>query len=248
MVKKKIGIALGFVVILGGLGMSLFSTPSENALPTSPSSKDLYETISHHLQLNLEGRGVAVTMIIPGAKHEDDVWQFTGSLKEDRSDKPFYGALKLRCDEFQNDSCWELETLVVNGHAVLVIPQDTIESAEVGMGVSSVIKEDVAEGNNSSEQTVSAPSQSPDMKADSQVVESSVSTPQYWKTKSDNVNARHGPGTKFPIAIQIPSYVKLTMVREENGWGLFEYAGKGGAKGRVWISMSHAVPFEKEKR
>jgi uncharacterized protein YraI len=51
-------------------------------------------------------------------------------------------------------------------------------------------------------------------------------------SSSSNLNCRKGPGTNFAIVTSYPKGTKLTITKENNGWG---YTGKG------WVSLSYVT-------
>ena len=54
---------------------------------------------------------------------------------------------------------------------------------------------------------------------------------------TDAVNARLGPGTGYDVAFTLGPDLPLVLIRQENGWGLFEYPAQGGETGQIWIFM-----------
>ncbi|OSQ40486.1 hypothetical protein [Thalassospira mesophila] len=61
---------------------------------------------------------------------------------------------------------------------------------------------------------------------------------EVWRTTSNNVNARMGPGTDYEVAFAMPSTTAMSLLEQKNGWGRFSYQGPDGKTYRVWIYMS----------
>ncbi|OKH87456.1 hypothetical protein [Thalassospira sp. TSL5-1] len=59
-----------------------------------------------------------------------------------------------------------------------------------------------------------------------------------WRTTSDNVNARMGPGTDYEVAFAMPQSTPMQLLEQKDGWGHFSYVGPDGNTYRVWIYMN----------
>ncbi|AUG54557.1 hypothetical protein [Thalassospira marina] len=66
----------------------------------------------------------------------------------------------------------------------------------------------------------------------------SATSGDVWRTTSDNVNARMGPGTDFEIAFAMPQSTPMQLLEQKNDWGHFAYSGPDGKTYRVWIYMN----------
>ncbi len=58
-----------------------------------------------------------------------------------------------------------------------------------------------------------------------------------WRTKSDATRAWWGRDR--PQSIAMPPTALLALQRTDGDWGLFDYRGKDGARGRVWIALDN---------
>ena len=241
------------ILIVGVVGLGLLSSLAfllignkTQVVKQEPNSSHFHTAIPPRILDALGGREATITMIIPGQRVGDEQWRFTGSLKEGRFDKPFYGVIFARCLNYDEISCWRLTELTVNGKPVMLAEGQENNVAQEG--------DILISDENPSQSKADTEAEPPVNGAVSVPVDvivpaldqgaAKVAAVTFWKTKSDNVNTRSGPGTNFPKGFVMPSYVKLTLVREEQGWGLFSYTAKGGGQGQVWIIKNFVIPYE----
>lgn len=261
--KVKILAGFGGIVILVGAFMALFPRDDNLVVDVMPTSHQVHATINTMVNLAMEDRSVSVTMIIPGARVEK-AWAFTGSLQEGLTTKPFYGQLRERCKDYNAVSCWHLESLVVDGQTVVVLDNE-LRGVEQTSGSGEALEGEtpVAQVSGDNNSTMSSPANTeegtqkkepgpevttaqngPTPSVIKEPQKQTELVPQLWRTTSDNVNVRNGPGASYDAVFKMPSRVQLTLVREENGWGLYAYQGESGREGRVWIAKSLVIPFE----
>ena len=208
---------------------------SENIEVTGPSNSQLYRAITLQMIDIAPQIGAKVSLLVPGNRTPDmkPAWNFRGALKGDSSTKPFYGLINATCDDFVNDQCWSIASLTIDGTLAYKRVEEDMES----LTKSSSDAENVILDNEDATSQSSVQSSVMEESVEQPVAEVIVKPEAIWHTKTNNVNGRLGPGTKFDIAFKIQKSVKLYLLEEKENWGLFGYKAKNGGDGQIWISL-----------
>ncbi len=64
-----------------------------------------------------------------------------------------------------------------------------------------------------------------------------------WRTINNNVLAFSEPDDSGE-SIAMPSYVQLSLIKQRNEWGLFEYQSGGAMRAQAWIAMMGVTQLE----
>lgn len=263
--QNNIYIALGLFFVLAVLIIFFaFSGPSQRSGTVQNatfSHKVLYESISHKLQELGDQEQLKPTLLIPGAQMGKNTWSFNGNLSGQTSDRPFFGTIVAVCDNLKDLDCWQLGSLTVNGVPYQFTvenkrPMNTVARVDTAKKTDSQSLPDrgVKSSNEDTtqqkqEDTAAKIEEKTEIKKESPSVSIDLQTatlnkpqriekPVIWRTVTNNVNARMGPGSNYDIAFKMPQSVPLTLVKSENKWGQFEYTGANNQTGRIWIAMS----------
>ncbi len=250
---KKLFVIVLLVALVagGGYAYRTLAPPPEEAVPV-PSRGQFKKAVTGLLRQELERRGLGIDLLVLGARLPDDTWPFRGSLTGGANNVPFFGSLITVCGAWAELRCWYLSRLVVNGKDLPLPPPaadagegggpaTTLESnskTATGGKVSSAIpppltvdepdkrKQGRRQGKGEAGKA-EAPPQAP--------APESQSRP--WFTKSDQVNARSGPGTEYEKLYAMPSSVPLRLIEKRDGWGRFAFELNDDSEGNAWISL-----------
>ncbi|MDV7339296.1 hypothetical protein RYZ26_06805 [Terasakiella sp. A23] len=257
--KKIIILSFLVVVSLGLIAGFLLSSGSDtddtqSAYP-KVSRKALYEGIAKNLDTLSEDDQLKISMLIPGNVVKENVWSFSGTFKGESADRPFFGQIRMTCQVVETHACWKLQELVIDGTPYTLAIEDTVQTEELlpeekenqilettenqESGAKQEIKAEIEQTPNQEdtiskeiEQSVTKiklPPKAPAVKSE----EISI-----YRTVSDNVNARMGPGSDHGIAFKMPSSVSLKLLKKDGKWGEFEYKGANDQTGKIWIALS----------
>ncbi len=251
---KKLFVIVLLVALVagGGYAYRTLAPPSEEAV-ASPSRGQFKKAVTGLLAEELEQRGHGIDLLVLGALSADGAWRFRGSLTADVNNVPFFGSLITVCGAWANLRCWHLNRLVINGKDVPLPPPaadagagggpaTTLESnsgtaADTAMGGKASLAlpprlavdepEQGRRQGNGEAGKAAAPPQAP--------ARESQSRP--WFTKSDQVNARGGPGTEYEKLYAMPSSVPMRLMEKRDGWGRFAFELNDDSEGNAWISL-----------
>lgn len=213
------------IIISGAFFLNKNREPDEgvNAVP-GPLAHQIYDAIRELTTTQLSDYGHAISLLVPGASIVENTWDFRGNARSAERDKPFFGSVENTCLEYGDITCWRLSSLTLDGSA---LPLVEVASSE-----------DASENGDKK-----PPEQLTSLQPEIQKQVADIKPePQIWRTRTNNVNGRTGPGTNFGIAFKIPSSVDLGFLEERDGWGLFKYDAEGGKEGKIWISMRLVQP------
>ena len=173
---------------------------------------------------------------------DETSWSIRGTINKENRYIPVFAAIRYHCANHNEDAqCWSLEKLIIDGvHS----PIDTLKN---GSRESS----NAEDAENSTafqiadrprlQKTVEPPATSK-VKANispKQRMQTETSKPlMIWRTRSDNVNARSGPGLDTKVVFKMNVTTPLTLIEQRKHWGLFEYSMANDELGHVWIHMS----------
>lgn len=238
-------VLLAALVAGGGYAYRTLAPSSEEAVPV-PSRGQFKKAVRELLRQELEQREHGIDLLVLGALSPDGAWPFRGSLTGGASNMPFFGSLITVCGAWADLRCWYLNRLVINGKAVPLPlpaidteasgPATTLESnsgtaaaTATGGKVSLAIppRLTIDEPNERERERRQGKGEAP--------AQESQSRP--WFTKSDQVNARSGPGTEHEKLYAMPSSVPLRLIEKRDGWGRFAFELNDDSEGNAWISL-----------
>lgn len=245
--KKLFVIVLLAALFAGGGYAYQTLTPSSEEAVASPSRGQFKKAVSGLLRQELEQKGHGIDLLVLGALSPDGAWPFRGSLTGGANNVPFFGSLITVCGAWADLRCWYLNRLVINGKDVpLPLPA---ADAGVGGGPATTLASNsgtaaaTATGGKVSlailpRLTIDEPNERERGRRQGKgeaPAQESQSRP--WFTKSDQVNARSGPGTEHEKLYAMPSSVPMRLIEKRDGWGRFAFELNDDTEGNAWISL-----------
>jgi hypothetical protein len=202
-----------------------------NTVPTPPASQ-IYDAIRELTTEQFSDYGLAIALLVPGASITENTWDFRGNARTSERDKPFFGTIRNICLEFGDIACWRLSLLNLDGVALPLTSDASLDetinqAANIASGQSEPLQSEIQP-----QAKPQKPQAKPETKPELQI----------WRTRTNNVNGRMGPGTEFKIAFKIPDSINLGLIEKRDGWGLFRYDAEGGKEGKIWVSMRLVLP------
>ncbi|MCH7864615.1 MAG: hypothetical protein IIC56_05305 [Proteobacteria bacterium] len=260
---KKLFVIVLLVALVagGGYAYRTLAPPSEEAVPV-PSRGQFKKAVTGLLAEELEQRGHGIDILVLGALSADGGRQFRGSLTADVNNVPFFGSLIAVCGAWEDLRCWHLNRLVINGKDVPLPPPaadagvgggpattlesnsgtavDTAIGGKVSLSIPPKLSGDKPDEREQGRRQgkgeagkAAAPPQAPALPQ--APAQESQSRP--WFTKSDQVNARGGPGTEYKKLYAMPSSVPMRLMEKRDGWGRFAFELNDDSEGNAWISL-----------
>lgn len=232
-----------------------------------PSPAALYTGMADQISPVFDLHGYKIAMLVPGDRTNGDSWVFRGTARSGNLSPAYYGQVDYTCGPKGGDTgnCWKLSQLVVDGRPLKLVgtvsdagatgdvadtPDETaaLESRESqALGMNNALDtempgDDVDQpvapeaGADSADKTAQVTADTAD--ADSANGDVNSKKADVWRTTSDNVNARMGPGTDYEVAFAMPQSTPMQLLEQKDNWGHFSYVGPDGKTYRVWIYMN----------
>ncbi len=236
-----IGFGLVGVLLIGFFFLGIEKNDPDKITPSAPSRDAIEKAVRELLELELNSRKFQPDVFVASPLRDINVWSLRGNLKTTNSSgarQLFFARAKAVCGEWDDIACWKISALTVDGKPLEI--KDTTGPDGVAMNAGSLA--DSAPDEKSGEGLPSGSLENNTLKSPGK------SGPKVgsgrWRTISDRVNARKGPGEDFETFFRMPKQVPLTLIKKDKDWGEFEYAGKDGTLGRVWIAMKVVEPID----
>jgi|GEM_PF-6347198 uncharacterized protein YgiM (DUF1202 family) len=234
--KKSLAVLL-FVAALSSAAYVFMSRDAPRIANSiaSPSNSVLYLAIQEALRAHESGIGERLSLLVPGEKVDLTSWNFRATTRNGDLSKPVFGTIRNLCDAFADANCWTLISLEIDGQPAF--SGQTSQSAPVlDQVVSSPARNALSQERDEPAATQSTSLQ-PAAASDAPVLSETATPAEKWRTRSENVNGRMGPGTEYDIAFKVPRGMALTLVETRSGWGRFEYPTSDGSGAQIWIWM-----------
>ncbi len=250
---KKLFVIVLLVALVagGGYAYRTLAPPPEEA-GASPSRIQFKKAVTGLLAEELQQRGHGIDLLVLGALSPDGAWRFRGSLTGDVNNVPFFGSLITVCGAWAELRCWYLSRLVVNGKDLPLPPPAADAGAGGGPATTLESNSETATGGKVSSAippplTVDEPDKRKQGRRQGKGEAGKAEAPPQaptpesssrpWFTKSDQVNARSGPGTEYEKLYAMPSSVALRLIEKRDGWGRFAFELNDNSEGNAWISL-----------
>jgi len=205
--------------------------------------------------------GSAFLTIAPG--QNGDLWSVRGTFNKENRNIPLFASVRYHCaNGKENERCWSLDKLIIDGIPSLIRTHKTDARKRPNVkGSAGSLAPQSADGNllrktsktqplSGVNATITPKSQEKskfemagsENKAKANSVQQTPSTTTVaspiWRTRSNNVNARSGPGLDYKIIFKMSTTTTLILIEQQEGWGLFEYPAANREQGQVWIHMN----------
>lgn len=227
--------SFGLAVVAGLFWIALFGMkPADRETLAGPHDRDHLMPL---LDAVLADYDYSIASLVPGTQTPNGTWDFRGSVKKREVYSPVYGEVERVCADSTKLTCWALARLSIDGNLIeFGQTAPPTESASTALNMSDTGGDSV-----SSEQTETEPSTGQGSASAAENREPAnaldAGSGDLWRSRSDNVRARLGPGVEHPIAFPMPSHVALRLVSQSGSWGEFEYETTAGNRAKVWIYL-----------
>ncbi len=213
-----VGLA-GFAVIASGIGLYMASSRPP---PPAPPAQSIVMTLIE----DATGRADEVDMLIVGGEIRSDRFIIQGMMQTETGSVPFFGEIDSICEARDDNTCWRLAELTLNGVAFRLT--DRVDELAVRTS---------EEDQESTSMDQRSTGQSTERSAGAEADESAG----IWNTVSDSVFGRLSPDPSAAEALRMPRYVPLRLKEQRDAWGQFEYPTAAGGVALIWIEMEQVV-------